>query len=202
MRRVGFQNLIGLLVGMPIAISAASAAETDEWLEDIGLKQSTKPAAAKAAFKSSETSQERRLPTARRPISSSDLAFIGEENPEKLAAFGEKHLVAHNYDKAIAMFERAIELEDELHTRCLYAEALEGKLKSVSDQDPILFNRCVKQWFYIFKHSDFQEDSKKAAAHLKALTGRAPTLVSLPGTYLPTVLLPESDGPAEPQQVY
>ncbi|MBY0547159.1 MAG: hypothetical protein K2W95_07685 [Candidatus Obscuribacterales bacterium] len=121
----------------------------------------------------------------------------------------EHALKVGNYKTANRLLERALELApSDNDARLLYAQSLKMQIDKTHSKDPVLFNQCVKQYFSVFKNSDFLEDSKVAERHLEELTGHRPRLFSKPAGYLRSVLKPEDTSTEsvaaevlEPQQV-
>jgi hypothetical protein len=115
-------------------------------------------------------------------------------------------------DESIRLAQEALKRQDndlDLHEQ--YAEALEHKLESMQEEDPVLFNQCVKEWLIVLRneagderglsfhgisimgHLYADEDhSIEARAHLVGLTGRAPKPWETDAKYLERVLRRET----------
>ncbi|MBY0359299.1 MAG: hypothetical protein K2W82_14960 [Candidatus Obscuribacterales bacterium] len=204
---------LSLAVSIFSVLPAWSSEESD-WLESLSGKESAtppvtnvhQPAATNAsspAASNIQTSSSPRTATdnsAKTPIDNSKLETISElltkssRNGRQLRAHADLNLRNGNIDQAIKLLEQAIELDAfDLDNRHAYAEALEKKLAKEKTRDPHLYNLCVKQWFYLYKNTDFMEDSSLASRHLKDLTGLAPKVFYSAKSYLAKVLLPECD---------
>ncbi|MBX9573581.1 MAG: hypothetical protein K2X77_32060 [Candidatus Obscuribacterales bacterium] len=124
-----------------------------------------------------------------------------------LRSHAKTHLKKGQIKTARKLAERAIELDSEnTDGRQIYAEALRAILKRQSPRDPHTYNLCVKQWYWLSKHSEFDDDANAANAALKEITGVAPAVWLRPKSYLSKVLMPEDGVTAaeladEPDQV-
>lgn len=117
----------------------------------------------------------------------------------KLRAHADAALRTGDFAVAIGLLEKALELEPaDGHARSLYAQALQLRLQRTKSQDPALFNQCVKQWFHVFKNSEYLEDSKIAEENLVLLTGKRPRLLSTANGYLRAVLKSETSEAVAP----
>lgn len=126
-----------------------------------------------------------------------------------LRSYAKTHLKKGQIQTARRMAEKAIELDTENSDgRQIYAEALKAIVKRQSPRDAHTYNLCVKQWYWLSKHSEFDDDRNAANAALKELTGVSPYAVWMrPKNYLGKVLMPEDGATAEelsqePDQVH
>jgi hypothetical protein len=108
---------------------------------------------------------------------------------------GEQAMHFGDMDRAMAALHKALELNpNNMDSRMMYTQAMESKLHGQSEPDPRLFNAVVKQWVYIYKKAEFQDQKVQAQGHLQSLTGSAPTKITPIQHYLTKVLLPEDAG--------
>lgn len=162
----------------------AFASEEGDWLKSLNEADSASP--TRLAARTPEQGADA-------DSSISDASLHGLTAPT-LRTRAEHALKAGNYKTAIRLLERCLELAPaDNDARLLYAQSLRMRIEKTHSKDPVLFNQCVKQYFSVFKNSDFLEDSKVAERHLEELTGRRPRLLSKPGGYLRSVLKPEDD---------
>lgn len=183
----------------------AFASEEGDWLKSLdGAVDGAAPARLAA-----RSSGEQAEPTgADLDVTDADLVHPGL-TAITLRTRGEHALKAGNYKNAVKLLERTLELTPyDTDARLLYAQSLKLQIDKTHSTDPVLYNQCVKQYFRVFKSSDFLEDSKVAERHLEELTGHRPRLFSTPNGYLRSVLKPEletsesvSGELIEPQQV-
>lgn len=123
-------------------------------------------------------------------VSSQDALSLGQESAHRLRAHGEQVLRSGQPEKALKILERSVRLSPkDLETRILYARALEHGLENADD--PHKFNLAVKQWLYVMRKAEFEDQRATARERLTALTGRAPRFYELPAQYLAQVLKPE-----------
>jgi tetratricopeptide (TPR) repeat protein len=58
-----------------------------------------------------------------------------------------------NYNQAIKLCQEAIDKDnDDVDIHLMYAKCLQKKLKTQTEKDPELFNKCVKEWVIVFKN--------------------------------------------------
>ena len=115
-------------------------------------------------------------------------------------------------DEAITKFRKSLQKdEDDTDLHLGYAQALEDKLRTQDDQDPYLFNQCVKEWLGVYRSESgedkgigfkgisipylhqFYEDEEhmiEAKRHLVSLVGRVPKGWETDAKYLQKVLVP------------
>jgi hypothetical protein len=125
-------------------------------------------------------------------VSSEQLLELGGEDAGGLRLEGESSLREGNIDRALMVLQRSVEMgPGDIDGRILYAQALEQKLTAQKVRDPELYNFCTRQWFYVFKKSEFPDQSIQARAHLINLTGIAPRHWDTEQKYLAKVALPE-----------
>lgn len=125
-----------------------------------------------------------------------------------LRQHAKSHMKKGHVKTARRLAEKAIELDSEnTDGRQIYAEALRVIVKRQNPRDPHTYNLCVKQWYWLSKHSEFDDDTSAANAALKDLTGVTPQVWMRTKAYLSKVLMPEEGmTPAElaaeePEQV-
>jgi hypothetical protein len=137
------------------------------------------------------------LPTAaasagRNAVSSDRLLELGTQTPEALRLEGEQSMRNGNYDKAISLLKKSVELSpSDMDGRLLCAEAMEKKLLKQQDKDPVLFNALVKQWYVVAKKANFLDQQMQGRSHLTMLTGSAPGRFDTEKRFLSRVLIPE-----------
>lgn len=127
-------------------------------------------------------------------VNSEQLLELGNnESANALTLEGESALHAGHIDRALTVLQRSVEMAPgDIDGRILYAQALEQKLMAEKSRDPALHNFCIKQWFYVFKKSEFPDQMIQARAHLVNLTGIAPRRWDNEQKYLVKVALPEA----------
>lgn len=125
-------------------------------------------------------------------IVSEQLLELGSPNSRALRLEGEQSIRFGNMDRAIMVLQRAVELEPkDLEGRLLYAEALEKKLRHQKERDPKLYNYVIKQWLFITKRAEFQDQVAQAQNHLMNLTGSRPGRFERASKFLSRVMVPE-----------
>lgn len=135
------------------------------------------------------------------PADDDDLNTASPENeygtlntmsPVNMKNHAAEHLKQGHYDAAIKLVEASLEKEPgDNDARQIYADALEQKLKAQGTPDPVIFNRCVKQWYYLYKNAEFSDIITTAANHLRLLTGKSPYVWPTARMYFKHVLKPE-----------
>jgi hypothetical protein len=126
-------------------------------------------------------------------VNSEQLLELGSDSANALTLEGESALHAGHIDRALTVLQRSIEMAPgDIDGRILYAQALEQKLTAEKVRDPALHNFCIKQWFFVFKKSEFPDQMIQARAHLVNLTGVAPRRWDNEQKYLAKVALPET----------
>ena len=131
-----------------------------------------------------------------RPVVSSEALEIGVTTARSLQAEGERLLATDQVDKAIKVFQRAIDIDsDDIDVRVPYARALEKKLLSQKARDPYIYSQCVEEWLTVMRNgvgeekgmgvhgvsllnldSGFADEERQhlAREHLKKVVGFAP----------------------------
>ena len=62
------------------------------------------------------------------------------------------------YDRAIELAKHGIALDkDDIELHRIYADALDAKLRKQLDQDPVVFNTCIKEWLIVL-HNEVGEE--------------------------------------------
>ena len=125
-------------------------------------------------------------------VSSDQFLELGVSSPNALRLEGEQSLRMGNLDRAITVLQRSVEMAPlDMDGRILYAEALEKKLIKQKEKDPSLYNFLVKQWLFVYKKSEFPDQSMQGLQHLISLTGTQPKRMEKPEKFLTRILLPE-----------
>lgn len=157
-----------------------------------------------------ERSERRRLNEDPSPPERHGSEIFTDETPSALLLQAKQFMRHHNYNKALKLLKRAIQLnDDDMDIRVLYAEALDEKLSHQAEKEPDTFNECVKSWLMVarqevglekgmtFKGLGFMsgqyadEDwAGKAKKRLRVLTGYSPKLWETDDRYLKKVLKP------------
>lgn len=157
-----------------------------------------------------ERSERRRLNEDPSPPERHGSEIFTDETPSALLLQAKQFMRHHNYNKALKLLKRAIQLnDDDMDIRVLYAEALDEKLSNQAEKEPDTFNECVKSWLMVarqevglekgmtFKGLGFMsgqyadEDwAGKAKKRLRVLTGYSPKLWETDDRYLKKVLKP------------
>ena len=141
---------------------------------------------------------------------SNEYGTLNTLNAASLRGHAKNHLKKGHVKTALKLIEEAVDIDRENSDgHQIYAETLDAAVRQQSPRDPETFNKCIKQWYYCYKHADFPEDSTAAAQKLKALTGKAPQVWMRAKSYLSSVMLPVDDddsaatevSSAEPAQV-
>lgn len=125
-------------------------------------------------------------------VRSDQFLELGVITPNGLRMEGEQAMRMGNYDRAITVLQRAVEMTPwDMDGRILYSQALERKLMRQRDRDPKLYNFLVKQWLFVAKKADFMDQSLQGMNHLAKLTGTSPSKWESAGKFLKRVLIPE-----------
>jgi|GEM_PF-719347 len=181
------------------SVNSASSATSD----------SSTNSASQAASRR-ERSERRRLNEDPSPPERHGSEIFTDETPSALLLQAKQFMRHHNYNKALKLLKRAIQLnDDDMDIRVLYAEALDEKLSHQAEKEPDTFNECVKSWLMVarqevglekgmtFKGLGFMsgqyadEDwAGKAKKRLRVLTGYSPKLWETDDRYLKKVLKP------------
>jgi hypothetical protein len=132
-------------------------------------------------------------------VTSDQFLELGLTTPETLRLEGEQSLRTGNIDRALMVLQRSVEMAPyDMEGRILYAAALGKKFETRKDN--ALFNFLVKQWLYIYKHSDFSDQQMQALNNIAALTQTKPKKFESEKKFLVRVLRPE-DQAYTPQKV-
>ncbi len=127
-------------------------------------------------------------------VESIDAYVDGKPTANALGLAAEYCIRNEKYDQAIKYCQKALDKDwDDADTHKAYAEALEMKYNKDPDQDPKVFNRCVKEWLIVLRNEageergsswhglsimgNFYDDEERqipARFHLIGLTGRIP----------------------------
>lgn len=125
-------------------------------------------------------------------VRSDQLLELGVASSNALQLEGENSLRMGNLDTALLALQKSVEMAPlDMDKRTLYAEALEKKLSQQKVRDPRLFNFLVKQWLFIYRKSEFIDQTLQAKSHLIHLTGTAPKAFEKSDKFLARVLVPE-----------
>jgi hypothetical protein len=127
-------------------------------------------------------------------IMSDQLLELGMVSADGLRLEGEQAIRLGHTDRACLLLQKALEMSPgDMDGRILYASALEKKLmkQKAKKRDPKLYNFCVKNWYYIWKKTDFHDQKAQARNHLEKLCGTLPKWHEKPHKYLSRVLIPE-----------
>lgn len=125
-------------------------------------------------------------------VMSNQLLELGTLTPNALRLEGEQCLRTGNVERAITLLQRSVEMAPlDMDGRILYASALERKLLKQERRDPKLYNFCIKQWYYVVKKAEFEDQKGQAYSHLSNLTGTLPKWYERSNKYLKRVLIPE-----------
>jgi hypothetical protein len=97
-------------------------------------------------------------------------------------------------DRAIAVLEHSLAKNSKnMDVRIQYAEVLEKKLRAQKKRDPKLYNMTLKQWLYISRNAEYDDEKTKGKRHLTALCGRASMPYQTARGFLANVVVPESN---------
>jgi len=81
-----------------------------------------------------------------------------DSSPFALTVAAERAMKSDKPDLAISIIKRALELEpDDADSHMIYATALERKLQLQHNEDPKLFNQCVKEWLSVLRNQFGEE---------------------------------------------
>lgn len=120
---------------------------------------------------------------------------IGSSGANQLE--GENSLRSGDVDAAILNLQKAVEMAPgDMDKRILYAQALQKKLMKQKVKDPKLYNFLVKQWMYVYKHTEYIDQTIEAKQALKDLTGTQPRPLERTVSFLKRVLVPEDSAVA------
>lgn len=157
-----------------------------------------------------ERSERRRLNEDPSPPERHGSEIFTDETPSALLLQAKQFMRHHNYNKALKLLKRAIQLnDDDMDIRVLYAEALDEKLSHQAEKEPETFNECVKSWLMVarqevglekgltfkgigFMSGQYADDdwAGKAKKRLRVLTGYSPKPWETDDRYLKKVLKP------------
>ncbi len=127
-------------------------------------------------------------------VISNQMIELGMISTNLLRLDGEQCIRVGNIERAIKVLQKAVETEpDDMDGRSLYATALQKKLmkQKRKDRDPKLYNWTVKQWYFIYKESEFEDQKMQALKHLQVLTGKVPGRFDRRQAFLRKALIPE-----------
>lgn len=127
-------------------------------------------------------------------VISNQMIELGMMSSNLLRLDGEQCIRVGNIERAIKVLQKAVETEPlDMDGRCLYATALEKKLmkQKSRNRDPKLYNFCVKQWYFIWKECEFEDQKTQALKHLQVLTGKVPGRFDRRNNYLKKSLIAE-----------
>lgn len=125
-------------------------------------------------------------------IMSNQILELGVVTPSALRLQGEQAIRIGNFRRAIQVLQKAVQMNpQDMDGRVLYATALEKKLISQKKRDPRLYNYVLKQWTFVFKHSEFPDQKIQGRNHLINLAGRAPRWHESINRYLKKIMIPE-----------
>ncbi|MCA9816150.1 MAG: hypothetical protein R3C24_04025 [Cyanobacteriota/Melainabacteria group bacterium] len=125
-------------------------------------------------------------------ILSNQILELGVVTPSALRLQGEQAIRMGNISRAIQVLQKAVEMNPlDMDGRVLYATALEKKLIKQKKRDPKLYNYVIKQWTFVFKHSEFDDQKMQGRNHLINLVGRAPRWHESVKRYLANVMIAE-----------
>jgi tetratricopeptide (TPR) repeat protein len=195
-------TIISLLLASLSTLERVRAVEPD--------KSASSTNSASQAASRRERSERRRLNEDPSPPERHGSEIFTDETPSALLLQAKQFMRHHNYNKALKLLKRAIQLnDDDMDIRVLYAEALDEKLSHQAEKEPEIFNECVKSWLIVarqevglekgmtFKGIGFMsgqyadEDwAGKAKKRLRVLTGYSPKLWETDDRYLKKVLKP------------
>jgi hypothetical protein len=120
---------------------------------------------------------------------------LGIGSPGAMQLMGEETLRSGSLDAALRSLQKAVEMAPgDMDKRTLYAQALQKKLMKQDKKDPAFYNFVVKQWFYVYKHAEYIDQTIEAKQQLKQLCGTVPKPLERSRNYLGRVLLPEEKG--------
>ena len=120
--------------------------------------------------------------------------FFENKSARTLLMNGRREMQRRNYVRALKLMQEAVKLDpNDIDAQCVYAEAMQEKLKHQADKDPELFNKCVQLWLKIMRSEIGEEKGlsykglsldnglfgdeervQRAKVELKALTGYVP----------------------------
>jgi tetratricopeptide (TPR) repeat protein len=139
------------------------------------------------------------------------VSILGGNSAAALMFQADYMLKLGKFEQAIALCKLSLAQDNEdSDTHCIYAQALEKKLRAQVTRDPKLFNKCVKEWLIIMREEKGPEKglywhgfatpygrsfgdedhSLLAAQHLYKLTGTVPRNGQSDKKYLMKVLKP------------
>ena len=127
-------------------------------------------------------------------VMSDQLLELGMVTSNGLRLEGEQCMRLGNADRACMLLQKAVEVApSDMDGRILYAMALEKKLtkQSPKKRDPKLYNFVIKNWYYVLKKSEFEDQKSQARNHLGKIAGALPRKFERAGKYLSRVLIPE-----------
>jgi hypothetical protein len=133
-------------------------------------------------------------------VTSDQLLELGLPTTEALRLEGEQCLRTGETDRALTVLQKSVEMAPwDMEGRILYAAALGKKLAERDGKDNALFNFVVKQWLFVYKHTEFADQQVQALSNLYALTKEKPKKFESERKYLYRVLKPEEEQGAPPK---
>lgn len=92
-------------------------------------------------------------------VTTSDTVMLKKDStPFSLIIQAQRALKSGKPDLAIDIVRHSLELDnDDADAHMVYAEALERKLAKQEQEDPMLFNLCVKEWLSVLRSSYGEE---------------------------------------------
>jgi hypothetical protein len=125
---------------------------------------------------------------------SDQILELGTSDASGLQLVGENAMRMGNEEAGLTALQRSVEISpNDMDARTAYANALEHKLTNQKDKDPALYNFVIKQWFFIYKNTEFIDQTLEAKSHLLHLSGSAPKPLEKTDKYLARVLVPVAD---------
>jgi hypothetical protein len=126
-------------------------------------------------------------------ITSDEMMEMGTKTAGGLKIESDLAMRSGNTDHAIEILKRSVEINpNDPDTRVEYAQALEKKLFSrKKNRDPKVYKMAVKQWLWIARKSEFEDEKQKAVTHLVTLCGKVPGQYETQKHFLSRVLVSE-----------
>ncbi len=125
-------------------------------------------------------------------VQSDQFLELGSPTSNSLRMEGEQSLKYGSLDKAIMVLQKSVEMSpDDVDTRILYAQALEKKFLKQKVKAPNLYNFLIKQWLFVARKSEFEDQAEIGTKHLAHLTGQLPKRYETEARYLKRVMIPE-----------
>ncbi len=131
-------------------------------------------------------------------VSADRLLELSTPTPDSLRMEGEQSLRFGNLERALACLQKSVEMApSDIDGRILFAQALEKKLQLKKERDPAIYNLLVKQWVFVVKKSQVDDQTSLGRSHLRSLTGTLPHKFETMNGFIARASMPEEQASNE-----